>query len=264
RCAVVQVVTPPFASRAPLGWTAPKRVRGGPATSVVGQSAGLVGQIARVGVQDLRLDAARHRELDPGGHHARGDLEIHVVVGDALDGAVQARRGLHAITDLQRLLQVDGGLHRALLSARREVHERTQDDQHRQEDNRLVHEGKSLSSTSMDGHQCAIRPSACLIIGQWSSLTHCAQPEPFANSPIGPSTTGCWPGCSTPHASPPAAATPRPGEWWWSRMPRTVAGCGIATCRVPGNTWPWRPPAYGHGHRPTTARPKPARWPPKM
>jgi hypothetical protein len=42
-------------------------------------------------------------------------------------------------------VQIDGGLHRALLPPRREKHERPQDDEQREEDNHLVHDGNDLS-----------------------------------------------------------------------------------------------------------------------
>ena len=92
----------------------------------------------------LGLDAVAHGQLHPGRDDAGGDLQIHVVVVDPGDGGLQTGRGVHAVADLQRVVQVDRGLHLLPLPPRREEHEGTHDQEQRQEDDQ-IHDSENLS-----------------------------------------------------------------------------------------------------------------------
>ena len=64
------------------------------------------------------FDPVPDRQLHPGGDNARRDLQVNGVIVDTGDGGQQARGGVHPVADRQRVVQVDGGLHRALLAPR--------------------------------------------------------------------------------------------------------------------------------------------------
>jgi hypothetical protein len=101
--------------------------------------------LVQVLVQVFGHDLVADRQLHPGGHHAGCNLEVDGVVGDRDDGGLQAGRGVHPVARLQRIVQIDGGLHCRLLTARGTPHEPAHDEQERHEQHIITHQRACLS-----------------------------------------------------------------------------------------------------------------------
>ncbi|SKT73265.1 Uncharacterised protein [Mycobacteroides abscessus subsp. abscessus] len=80
-------------------------------------------------------------ELHPTCHHTRCDLQIHGVVGDGGNGALQARGGVYPIADRQGRVQFDGGVESLALPPVRKEEECAHHEDERQEDDDRFHGG---------------------------------------------------------------------------------------------------------------------------